>query len=309
MSEAQAIHVRLRPATLNTASLIACVFLLSFQFVARAAAQNDSPKQKNIVILLADDLGWGDVGYHGGVASTPNIDRLANEGLELDRFYAFPACSPSRAALLTGRFPQRYGIVGPVRPRDVGLPTTERLLVEDFQDAGYQTSLIGKWHLNHSNDAKLNPTARGFDHFYGFLQASVDYFKHTGNKEKVDWQRNGTTVLEEGYATDLLTREAVKLIAQRDKEKPLCMVVAYNAPHAPLQAPEHLIAKYRGQLNQQAATYAAMVESLDQGIGQILGAIEKEGIQNEYDRCFRIRQRCCKKRHQQTITRPKEASL
>ena len=271
----------LRVVGQKAVSMIAVVFLLAFGFAEIAAAQNDSPNQKNIIILLADDLGWGDVGFHGGVASTPNIDRLAAGGLEIDRFYAYPACSPSRAALLTGRFPQRFGITGPVRPRDVGLPLTERLLVKDFQDAGYQTSLIGKWHLNHSDDIKLNPTARGFDHFYGFLQASIDYFKHTGNREKIDWQRNGVTVNEEGYATDLLTQEAVKLVAKRDKGKPLCMVVAYNAPHAPLQAPEELIAKYRGKLKQQAATYAAMVESLDQGVGQIIDAVDQQGMKND----------------------------
>ncbi|QDS89040.1 Arylsulfatase [Rosistilla ulvae] len=284
-----------------------------------ASAQRDqadaTPPQKNVVILLADDLGWGDVGFHGGVAETPNIDRLASEGLELDRFYAYPACSPARAAMLTGRFPHRYGITGPVRPRDEGLPMSERLLVADFQDAGYQTALVGKWHLSRSTDVAHNPARRGFDHFYGFLDASIDYYKHTNGRGQIDWQRNGQAVEEEGYATDLLTREAIRIIETRRSGsrqdfrpsnrtgnrqdarqgtestetldefryggKPLCMVVAYNAPHSPFQAPEHLIAKYRGRLDERSATYAAMIESMDQGIGKIMTAIERQGMRDD----------------------------
>lgn len=272
----------IQPRQLLIVSFAFCTFFshaISLQAQQRGA-KAASPL-KHIVVLLADDLGWGDVGFHGGVAATPNIDKLAEEGLELERFYAYPACSPARAAMLTGRFPGRYGISGPVRPRDEGLPLTERLLVSDFQEAGYQTALVGKWHLGPSNDIKRNPSRRGFDHFYGFLDASVDYYKHTGGRGELDWQRNGKTVTEEGYATDLLTREAVELIEKRDKRKPLCMIVAYNAPHTPFQAPENLIAKYSNKLDSRDATYAAMVDSLDQGIGQILEAIEKQGMSDD----------------------------
>ncbi|MCM2370298.1 sulfatase-like hydrolase/transferase [Aporhodopirellula aestuarii] len=236
---------------------------------------------KNIVILLADDLGWGDIGFHGGSAQTPNIDRLAADGVRLNRFYAYPACSPARAAMLTGRFPQRYGIAGPVRPRDEGLPTSEQLLPEAFQMAGYQTSLIGKWHLGQITNAEAHPTRRGFDQFYGFMDASVDYFKHTGLRGQVDWQRNGRTLNEDGYSTDLLANEAVRQIHARDKRKPFCMVVSFNAPHSPFQAPETLIAKYRGRLNERAATYAAMIDSMDQGIGRILTEIDQQKLQND----------------------------
>ena len=263
-----AILIALGPTTWNT-----------------ALAQNDRLKSdapsKNIVIMLADDLGWGDVGFHGGIAETPNIDRLAIDGLQLDRFYAYPACSPSRAAMLTGRFPHRYGITGPVRPRDEGLPLSERLMVADFQDAGYQTALIGKWHLSHTVDPSHHPTRRGFDHFYGFLDASVDYYQHTTSRGLVDWQRNGKTINEEGYVTDLLTNEAVNVISSRDKGKPLCMIVAYSAPHSPFQAPERLVGKYRDRLGDREATYAAMIDSLDQGIGKILSAIGEQGMAND----------------------------
>ncbi len=272
----------IQPRQLLMVSVVLCT-LFSHATSLRAqqeAAKTASPL-KNIVVLLSDYLGWGDVGFHGGVVETPNIDKLAKQGLELERFYAYPACSPARAAMLTGRFPGRFGISGPVRPRDEGLPLTERLLVADFQDAGYQTALIGKWHLGVSDDMARNPSRRGFDHFYGFMDAQIDYYEHTGIRSSTDWQRNGRTVTEDGYATDLLTREAVELIEKRDKRKPLCMVVAYNAPHTPFQAPEDLIAKYSNKLDQRNATYAAMVDSLDQGIGEILEAIEKQGMSDE----------------------------
>ena len=202
------------------------VVLLVFLFQSVCSAQNSTSStaktspasaQKNVIILLADDLGWGDVGFHKGVASTPNLDRLATESVELTRFYAYPACSPARAALLTGRFPQRFGIVGPVRPREEGLPLTETLLPASFQAAGYQTSLIGKWHLGHSRNKSSHPNRRGFDHFYGFMAASIDYFQHT-SRDQIDWQRNGKTIDEPGYATDLLTNEAIQRIENRDSQ-------------------------------------------------------------------------------------------
>ncbi|MEO1527185.1 MAG: sulfatase-like hydrolase/transferase [Planctomycetota bacterium] len=271
------------PISTHPATRTLIPFLLALSagmLLARPAEAQTSPT-KNIIIFLADDLGWGDVGFHEGVAETPNIDQLAREGLRLNRFYAYPACSPARAAMLTGRFPHRYGIRGPVRPRDEGLPLSERLLVADFKDAGYQTALIGKWHLSRSTDKTRNPIGRGFDHFYGFLDASIDYYEHTSARGSLDWQRNGETIEEEGYSTDLLTREAVRLIENRDQQKPLCMVIAYNAPHSPFQAPEQLIAKYRDRLDERAATYAAMVESMDQGIGRVLTAIEEQGLREK----------------------------
>ena len=275
--------------SLTTQSLLWVGCLLTFLFQGTCLAQNStSPQlatpavsaQKNIVIFLADDLGWGDVGFHDGVASTPNLDRLATESVELTRFYAYPACSPARAALLTGRFPQRFGIIGPVRPREEGLPLDETILPASFQAAGYQTSLIGKWHLGHSQNIASKPNQRGFDHFYGFTAASVDYFQHTSSRGQIDWQRNGNTIDEPGYTTDLLTNETIKRIEDRDAAKPFCIVVSYNAPHTPLQAPKELVAKYP-QLNERQANYAAMVESLDSNIGRILKTLEEKKLSKD----------------------------
>jgi len=270
--------------TLSLPLLFASIALVATLEINTASAQSDRLQAKaartNFVILLADDLGWGDVGFHGGTAATPNIDQLASDGVRLNRFYAFPACSPARAAMLTGRFPLRFGIRGPVRPLDVGLPANERVLVADFQDAGYRTSLIGKWHLGKSTKQGVHPTQRGFDHFYGFMDASIDYFKHTGNRGHIDWQRNGQIVEEEGYSTELLAAEAVRQIKAAGKER-FCMVVAFNAPHAPFQAPEALIKKYRDRLGEREATYAAMIESMDSAIGHILKAIDEEGLKDD----------------------------
>tara|TARA_R110002049_G_scaffold72490_7_gene187550 strand:+ start:130269 stop:133124 length:2856 start_codon:yes stop_codon:yes gene_type:complete len=255
---------------------LALAALLSIQGLS-FGSDVDRQEQKNIVILLADDLGWGDVGFHGGTADTPNIDSLARDGVRLTRFYAYPACSPARAAMLTGRFPQRYGITGPVRPRDEGLPASELLLPAAFQKAGYETSLIGKWHLGLAGD-DLHPNRRGFDHFYGFLDASIDYYRHTAGRGQTDWQRDGITIEEEGYSTDLLANEAVRQIENRRSNKPFCIVVSFNAPHSPFQAPKNLIAKYQGKLSDHEVTYAAMVDAMDQAIGRILDTIDDQRL-------------------------------
>ena len=261
---------------------ISALAFLAVTVLAPTAARSDDgvQQQKNIVVLLADDIGWGDIGFHGGVAHTPHIDALAKDGVRLNRFYAYPACSPARAAMLTGRFPHRYGIAGPVRPRDEGLPTSETILTTAFQKAGYQTSLIGKWHLGLAG-GKANPSQRGFDHFYGFLDAAIDYYQHTTDQGQVDWQRDGQTIIEAGYATDLLADEAVRQIKSSVSGKPFCMVVSFSAPHSPFQAPEQLIAKYRDLLDEREATYAAMVDSMDQGIGRILNAIDEHKLRDD----------------------------
>lgn len=248
-------------------------------FADNGTAKTITPTtKKNVIVLLADDLGWGDVGFHDGKAQTPNLDQLAKEGVELSRFYAYPACSPARAAMLTGRFPHRYGITGPTRPRDAGLPVGERILAADFQDAGYQTSLIGKWHLGQSQDEQAHPIRRGFDQFYGFMEASVDYYQHT-SRGRLDWQRDQTAVQEDGYSTDLLAAETIRQINQRDPTKPFCIVVSFNAPHTPLQAPAELVAKYAA-LGNRAGTYAAMIESMDSAIGRILKTIDQQNLRD-----------------------------
>jgi arylsulfatase B len=232
----------------------------------------------NVVLFLADDLGWNDVGFHGSPIRTPHIDRIAAQGVRFTQLYAFPLCSPTRAALMTGRSPMRYGLVySVIRPwSPYGLPADEPTMAETFRAMGYRTAMVGKWHLGHAHRRML-PNARGFDHFYGFVNADIDYYQHT-HVGGLDWQRNGRSVREEGYSTDLLGAEAVRLIERRDRGKPLFLYCAFNAVHTPLQAPEDLVRKYEHIAQPNRRKYAAMTESMDNAIGRVLAAIDAQGM-------------------------------
>jgi arylsulfatase A-like enzyme len=231
----------------------------------------------NILYMLADDLGWHDVSYHGSEIRTPHIDRLASASVELNRFYACPVCSPARASILTGRSPMRYGMIYSVlRPWDThGIPLAEKLMPEAFHDAGYQTWMVGKWHLGHWN-ARIVPNARGFDHYYGHVNGDIDYFEHV-REGALDWQRNGKPVVEPGYSTDLFAAEAVRLIEGRDRARPFFFYLPFNAPHQPLMAPQPLMDRYRSIADPKRRTYAAMVTALDDAIGRVLDALERTG--------------------------------
>ncbi len=234
----------------------------------------------NIVFFVADDLGWRDVGYHDSEIRTPTIDRLADEGLRLERFYSQPVCSPTRAALLTGRSTLTTGVLMPFEPwHDRGLPLEEKLLPEYLKDAGYQTFAIGKWHLG-PNKRPYHPLQRGFDHFYGHLNGFLNYETHTLWRG-VDWQRNGKTVIENGYATHLIADEAVRMIRNRDKQVPMFLYVTFNAPHTPLQAPAEAIAEYSDIEDEHRRTFAAMVTEMDKAIAQVLGTLDDEGLSDD----------------------------
>ncbi|MGI9262580.1 MAG: sulfatase-like hydrolase/transferase, partial [Woeseiaceae bacterium] len=240
-------------------------------FVALSALSPAAHAVPNLVIFIADDMGWGDVGYHGSEIRTPSIDRLAAEGVALERFYAHPACSPTRGALMTGRSPLQTGVLIPFEPWfSSGLPLKEKLLPEYLKDVGYQTFAVGKWHLG-PNRLAYHPTSRGFDHFYGHLGGFINYVQHTYWRG-VDWQRNGKTVVEDGYSTNLIADEAISLIKSRDKDEPLFLYVAFNAPHSPLQAPLSAVAEYADISDLNRRTYAAMVSEMDRGIGRVLSA-------------------------------------
>lgn len=260
---------------MNASRLASLIFLFGGWSVICPAYAVESPP--NIVIILADDMGWKDVGYHGSEIQTPNIDRLAGEGLELDRFYVQPACSPTRAALMTGKSPQSLGIYAPLsKLNPAGLPLTEKLMPEYFQEAGYQTFLVGKWHLGFREPA-YRPNARGFDHFYGHLTGGIGFWDHV-HGGGLDWQRNGETLREEGYSTHLKAAEISRLIEQRDSSKPMFLYAAFNAPHLPNEAPEQTIAHYTHIENPNRRVHAAMVSELDSAIGQLMATLEAQGI-------------------------------
>ena len=235
--------------------------------------------QPNIVIILADDLGWGDVGYHGSVISTPSIDALAGQGVVLERYYAQPTCSPTRAALMTGQSSLRNGVLQPIDKNMQGsLPLERSLLPQYFRAAGYQTWLVGKWHLGHAYRAQL-PMSRGFDHAYGNLLGGVGYWDHV-HGGGVDWHRNGEAQIEDGYATHLLTEEALNLVREREPDRPFLLYLSYTAPHLPNEAPPETVKRYANIADGPRRVHAAMVDEMDRGIGQLVATLEDQGVRD-----------------------------
>lgn len=259
---------------MRSTTLVICAALLGGVKTPILAAL---PPRPNIVFILSDDQGWGDVGFHGSEIRTPNIDQLAREGAQLDQFYVMPLCSPTRAALLTGRYPIRYGLqIGVVRPyAQYGLPLDERTLAQALRQAGYETAITGKWHLGLVTRDYL-PTHRGFDHQYGLYNGNFNYFTHLRDGG-LDWHRDDHALREEGYSTSLIAREAVRIIRQHDTTRPLFLYVPFNAVHSPFQVPESYEKPYP-DLKGRRRIYAGMVAAMDEGIGWILDALEKTGL-------------------------------
>jgi arylsulfatase A-like enzyme len=267
-----------------------------------ASAQVVASERPNIVVIVADDLGWADVGYHGGNIDTPSLDRLAEQGVQLNRFYTTPICSPTRAALMTGRDPIRLGVAyGVIMPWDnIGVNPAEHFMPESFGAAGYQTAMVGKWHLGHAQ-MTYHPNERGFEHFYGHLHTEVGFYPPFANVGGKDFQVNGVTADDEGYETYLLADEVSRYIRERDAQKPFFIYMPFIAPHTPLDAPAELQEKYKdidtdlppARSNQTDSTrriskmlmresarpmYAAVVDGMDQAIGQVLDTLDKEGL-------------------------------
>lgn len=260
-------------------------------------------EQPNIIVIVADDLGWADVGFHGNQQiATPALDRLAAEGVQLDRFYTTPICSPTRAALMTGRDPMRLGVAySTIMPwQNNGVHPDETFLPELLQTAGYQTAMVGKWHLGHAQ-ASYHPNSRGFDHFYGHLHTEVGYFPPFASLGGKDFQRNGQSIDDSGYETFLLADEVSRYITERDVTKPFFIYMPMLAPHTPLEAPADLMAKYADLEDERPPSrsemadrtrliskmtgrgsarpvYAAVVDAMDQAIGQVLDTLDAQGI-------------------------------
>jgi len=258
-----------RPALLLLSVLTAGVMLAASSTPVMAA------RQPSILILLADDLGYRDVSFNGGQIPTPAIDRIAREGANLTQFYACPVCSPTRAGLMTGRWPLRMGIMRSVIPpwRRWGLPPGEQTMAELVAGAGYaHRGIIGKWHLGHSA-AEQHPLRCGFTHFYGHYNGAIDYWTHLREGE-VDWHRNHQTLHETGYSTDLLGAEAVRFIEKVPDDEPFFLYVPFNAPHGPYQAHEADVARFAHLANPRRRIYAGMVVAMDRAVGRILDTLD-----------------------------------
>jgi arylsulfatase A-like enzyme len=256
---------------------LACALASCVIYASPVAAQQTASKP-NIIYILADDLGWQDVGFHGSDIKTPNIDALAQTGARLEQFYVQPMCTPTRAAFLTGRYPFRYGLQTLVIPASMsyGLPTDEWLMSQALKDVGYTTAILGKWHLGHSS-RQFWPRQRGFDYQYGAQLGEIDYFTHSVGG-KTDWYRDNKLVKEKGYVTSLLGDDAVRFIDSQSPSKPFFMYLAFTAPHTPFQAPDEAIAKYQNISDPNRRVYAAMISTMDDQIGRLIQALDKKGL-------------------------------
>jgi arylsulfatase A-like enzyme len=241
-------------------------------------AHGQESARPNILYIVADDLGFADVGFRGSDILTPNIDRLAAEGAILQNFYTQPLCTPTRAAMMTGRYPLRYGLQVGVIPSGggYGLAQDEYLLPQALKDAGYSTRMVGKWHLGHA-DRGFWPRQRGFDSFYGALVGEIDHFKHEAHGV-TDWYRDNELLVEPGYDTELLGAEAIRQIEGHDPANPLFLYLAFTAPHTPYQAPQEYLDRYPDIADENRRAYAGMISAMDDQIGKVIAALEAKGL-------------------------------
>jgi arylsulfatase A len=259
---------------------------LAFALPASADVREGKP---NIVLILADDLGYGSLACYGSKQiRTPHLDRLAASGMRLTDFHSSgPMCTPTRAALMTGRYPQRCAWVpdddlspvfreqrreNPAQRWAWGISLDEQTVAETLRDAGYRTALLGKWHLGY--DTRFHPMNQGFDEFRGFTGGAVDYHTHvaTHGLKELDWWDGKEIRNETGYSTDLLTRHAVDFIA-RHKDRPFFLYLAHAAPHDPWQGRD-LAAK-----KTPAETYKEMIEVLDESVDRVTAALREQGLE------------------------------
>jgi arylsulfatase A-like enzyme len=260
-----------------------CLAALAALFLV-AAPPALAQTRPNIILIIADDVGYGDIGAYGAPdLKTPNLDRLAREGVRFTDFYAAPSCSPTRASLISGRYYQRVRIERPLGAArspaaDQGLRATGHTLPALLKSAGYATGLVGKWHLGYKPE--FSPNAHGFDMFYGFKSGLIDYYQHTDTSGDHDFFENDTPVHPTGYSTDLFSDRAVKFIDE-NAGRPFFLEVAYNAAHWPFQVPDRpSVAPGNARFVQPTeentstrADYVAIFERADQGVGKILQAL------------------------------------
>lgn len=268
---------------------IFCWAVVLVGFLLFSAGAFCQPKSPNIIIILADDLGYADVGFNGCLdIPTPGIDRIASNGVVCTNGYvSFAVCGPSRAGLITGRYQDRFGFSRNIllAPKDstMGIPPGEETLAALLKRAGYKTGILGKWHLG--AHPSQHPNVKGFDEFFGFLEGGHRYLPKewdlndiTEAKSQYDGYRtkmirNNGIVEETEYLTDALSREAVDFV-KRNSSQPFLLYLAYNAPHAPMQATEKYLARFSSIVDEKRRTYAAMVSAVDDGVNNLLNTLK-----------------------------------
>ena len=250
--------------------LLTVLSLLAVQATVEKCIGAEATKP-NILFIVGDDMGYADVGFHGCKdIPTPNLDALAKSGVKFTNGYVTgPYCSPTRAAMLTGRYQNRFG--HEFNPGgDQGLPVSEKTIADRLKAAGYATGLVGKWHLG--NQEAMHPQKRGFDEFFGFLGGAHSYFKTDGIL------RGTTPVTELDYTTDAFGREAVAFI-DKHKAKPWFLYLAFNAVHTPMDATDDRLAKFPNETNKQRKTYNAMMLAMDEAIGKVRQKLVDAGVE------------------------------
>ena len=276
-------------------TFVACLFHIATRRIARWRALmlvllltmpvGAAAEQPNFIIILADDLGYGDTSTYGGWIETPHLDRLAAEGMKLTDFHASGnVCSPTRAGLVTGRYQQRAGIPGvinadPAQPvHHTGLETSDVTFAERLKEVGYSTAVFGKWHLGYAK--KFNPVHHGFDRFRGYVSGNIDYISHYDRMEIYDWWDGLELIEEEGYSTHLITKHALAFI-EENQQRPFCLYVAHEAVHSPYQGPDDPAGrgpgarKNRGEQKDIKEAYRQMMVEMDKGIGQVTATVKR----------------------------------
>lgn len=272
--------------------LISFIVLLLFGCPAFSVKAEDAYRP-NIVLIMADDLGYGDISCYGAKhVNTPHIDALAKNGIRFTDYHSNGAvCSPTRAALMTGRYPQRTGVEGVItaaRHREVGLPLEEVTIAEVLKDAGYSTAMYGKWHLGY-DIKRFGPQLQGFETFEGFVSGNVDYFHKIDQEGHKDWYIGDELEHVDGYVTDLINDRAVDWIGahvKQNKDKPFFLYLAHGAPHYPMQGPDgkgfrEVGKKIREVPDDSKPIYKAMIESMDEGIGRVVAELHRQGINKQ----------------------------
>ncbi|XP_033126280.1 arylsulfatase B-like [Anneissia japonica] len=248
-------------------------------------------KRPHIILFIADDYGYSDIGYHGSHIKTPHLDRLALSGVRLNNYYVQPICSPTRAQLMTGKYSIHLGLqhsyIKPAQPNC--LPFRETTLGEKLQRIGYRTNLVGKWHLGF-HKKHCWPTSRGFDHFFGFLTGAEDFYTHESDylfpgkrklwkgfdlredDDNIAWNYQGF------YSTHLFTKKAQRIIKKHDPAKPLFLVVSFQAVHGPLQVPKEYLKPYKYIKNEKRKIYAGMVSCMDEAVGNVTKTLKHTGL-------------------------------
>jgi arylsulfatase A len=262
------------------------VLILALTGVGYGQIDRSPTTRPNIILIVADDLGYGDLACYGHkIHQTPNIDKLAQGGMKFLDFHSNGVvCSPTRAALLTGKYPQSTGITGVITAkdhRDTGLDLSEILLSEILKGNKYRTGIVGKWHLGY--DPAYSPVRQGFDSFKGYVSGNVDYISHYDQENFFDWWQNTDKLNEEGYTTDLITQHALSFIDQ-NRDGPFFLYVAHEAPHAPYQVRESKPERtgkpdYKSKPeSDKKKIYGQMIEIMDEGIGKIMAALDEHKL-------------------------------